>query len=417
MVLESPRLKGKAPEPAEAPAIVVSGLTKRFMIPHERRTTIFESILGIFRPSTYEKLVALDDVSFTVKRGEAVGIIGNNGSGKSTLLKLLAGILRPTGGNIVINGRVTPFLELGVGFQPELTARENIDIYSAIMGLPEKEIQRNIDGVLEFAGLTNFRDAKLKNLSSGMQVRLAFSTAIQVRPDILIVDEVLAVGDMAFQQKCLDVFTEYRKAGVTILFVSHDLSAIRQFCDRTLFLKNGRLVAIGETNEIIDTYVYDFDRAKAQSASLAEQSKKRWGNGDVEITRVMLVDKFDNENDRFNSRDSMRIRIFYRCKRRMDDIVFGIAIYTDNDVLCFGTNTDIAGVEPGSIEGEGIVEARIGEIPMISGKYMLSVTAHSKNHIPYDWHDKEYAFSVIPSGKEIGLFNVKCSWAVPWNKS
>lgn len=235
--------------------VKVEHLWKTFQIPHERRTTLFENLMGLMRPNQYETFTVLKDVSFEVNEGECVGIIGDNGSGKSTLLKIIANILRPTSGRVKVKGKITPFLELGVGFQPDLTAQENVEMYATIMGLPNKELRRITNDVLDFGGLQKFRDTKLKNLSSGMQVRLAFSTAIQTNPDVLLVDEVLAVGDMAFQQKCFGVFNRYRKEGVTILFVSHDLGAIKRFCDKTLLLQQGHQVALGETEQVIDYYV------------------------------------------------------------------------------------------------------------------------------------------------------------------
>ena len=422
-----------------SPAIIVDDVSKEFIIPHDRRTTLFENIKGIVNPNTYEKFTAIKDVSFTVNRGESVGIIGDNGSGKSTLLKIIANILRPSKGSVRVNGKITPFLELGVGFQPDLTAKENIEVYSSIMGLSDREISRNIDEVLEFAGLTNFRDVKLKSFSSGMQVRLAFSTAIQVKPDILLVDEVLAVGDMEFQQKCMDIFNEYKRSGVTILLVSHDLTTIRRFCDKTLLLKNGKLVSFDRTNEIVDRYVYGIDATQAHPATLFlsqtpsdgtvvadgnaepqpshdtfnEQQADRWGNGDVEITHVALIDKFNSESTRFNSNDPMTIRIYYHCKRRIQDVVFGISLYSESDIHCFGTNTATSGFDIPSIEGDGHLDIIIAELPIIAGKYMLTVAVHSKDHVPYDWHDKKYAFTVIPSGEAVGLFNIKCTWVLP----
>ena len=214
--------------------IEVEHLWKSFQIPHERRTTLFENIVGMIRPNHYETYTVLKDISFEVDEGECIGIIGDNGSGKSTLLKIIANILRPTKGNVRITGKMTPFLELGVGFQSDLTVQENVGVYAAIMGISKREIKNSIDEVIDFAGLTNFRDTKLKNLSSGMQVRLAFSTAIQTDPDVLLVDEVLAVGDKEFQQKCFETFSKYKREGVTILLVSHDLGAVRRFCDKTL---------------------------------------------------------------------------------------------------------------------------------------------------------------------------------------
>jgi len=219
--------------------VEVEHIWKTFQIPHEKRTTFFENLMGLMRPNNYETFSVLKDISFQVEAGECVGIIGDNGSGKSTMLKIIANILRASRGTVRVKGKMTPFLELGVGFHPDMTARENIGVYGTIMGLSRREINERIDDVIDFAGLHKFEDTKLKNLSSGMQVRLAFSTAIQTDPDNLLVDEVLAVGDMEFQQKCFDVFNRYRKEGVTILFVSHDLGAVRRFCDRTLLLGGG----------------------------------------------------------------------------------------------------------------------------------------------------------------------------------
>jgi lipopolysaccharide transport system ATP-binding protein len=413
---------------AGKPAIVVKNVTKEFIIPHERRTTLFENIKGLFQSSTYEKFTALKDVSFTVERGESVGIIGDNGSGKSTLLKIVSRILRPTSGSVEVNGRITPFLELGVGFQPDLTARENIEVYSTIMGLSDKEIARNIDSVLEFAGLTRFRDTKLKNFSSGMQVRLAFATAIQREPDILLVDEVLAVGDMDFQQKCLDTFAEYKKKGITMLFVSHDMGSVMRFCDKTVLLRSGELLACGKTGDIIDRYVYGIDKAEAlpeiadnpsqqDNAQLERPAgeqvpmkKDRWGNQKLIITDVGLLDKFGRPSDRFNTNDSMTIRMSYYAKELISDPVFGVSIHNENGLLYYGTNTDVQGLSLGKIDGEGILEIGIRSLSLLAGKYFLTVAAHTKDHIPYDWHDKKYTFTVTNTGRVSGIFDLKGEW-------
>jgi len=236
--------------------VKVEHLWKTFQIPHEQRTTLFENLVGLMKPRQYETYTVLKDVSFEVEEGECVGIIGDNGSGKSTLLKIIANILRPSRGTVKVEGKITPFLELGVGFQPDLTVKENIGVYGTIMGLSRKEIKDRTDDVIGFAGLRKFEDTKLKNLSSGMQVRLAFSTAIQTDPDVLLVDEVLAVGDMEFQQKCFQVFEKYRTEGVTIIFVSHDMNAVRKLCGKALLLGNGECIAFGDANNIIDRYIY-----------------------------------------------------------------------------------------------------------------------------------------------------------------
>jgi len=237
-------------------SITVSGVSKRFRIPHEKKTTLLENLLGFFHGGkyTYEEFWALNAVSFEVLPGEAFGVIGPNGGGKSTLLKLLAGVLYADSGSIRINGQIAPFLELGVGFQSELSAKENIFLYSAVMGLTRDQTRAHYEDILEFAELKRFENMKLRNFSSGMYLRLAFATAIHTDPDILLVDEVLAVGDAAFQEKCRRKIDQIRSAGKTILLVSHQLDTIQQLCRRCLLLSQGRLVAVDETEKVIQIY-------------------------------------------------------------------------------------------------------------------------------------------------------------------
>jgi len=229
-------------------------LDKVFRIPHEKRNTLFQALTGFFTPMPFETFHALKDISISIEDGEMLGIIGDNGSGKSTFLKILSRIIIPTSGSVLIKKRVTPFLELGVGFNTDFTAAENIKIYGIIMGLTPREIDDKADDILEFADLTRFRDTRLRNFSSGMQVRLAFSTAIQTNPEILLLDEVLAVGDMDFQKKCLQELERFKQEGVTIIFVSHDLDAVKKHCERTMLLNHGEQVMLGETNEVIEKY-------------------------------------------------------------------------------------------------------------------------------------------------------------------
>ena len=345
-------------------AVMVEHIWKTFQIPHEKRNTFFENMMGMVRPNHYETFSVLKDINFQVDAGECVGIIGDNGSGKSTLLKIIANILRATKGTVRVKGKMTPFLELGVGFNPDITARENIGVYGTIMGLSRREIDERIDDVIEFAGLYKFEDTKLKNLSSGMQVRLAFSTAIQTDPDVLLVDEVLAVGDMEFQQKCFDVFKRYRNEGVTILFVSHDQGAVRRFCDRTLLLGGGEQRAFGETEEILDKYVYGDKEASLERKEAAEKDTtplepKRWGDKKVSITDVKFLDKFGGESCIFSSFDPMTIRIFYSAPSMNRDPVFGIAQYSEQDQHLYGTNTELKNITIDQIEGEGYIDLEI----------------------------------------------------------
>lgn len=236
------------------PALRVAGACKAFDLPHERRETLKEHFLHPLRRTYTTRLEAVNDVTFDVAEGEFFGIVGPNGSGKSTLLKLLAGIYRATSGSVLLNGRVSPFVEIGVGFNPDLNARTNIRINGTLLGLPPRELRAKTDEILAFAELEDFRDQRLKNFSTGMQLRLAYSIAIQVPFDILLLDEVLAVGDTSFQQKCFMTFERFRAEGKTVVFVSHDLSSVEQFCDRALLMHRGSAVAIGDTVEVLDAY-------------------------------------------------------------------------------------------------------------------------------------------------------------------
>lgn len=238
-------------------AVVVEGVSKRFRIPHERKSTFYDHLFGLARGGrySYEVFSALEEVTFSVRRGETFGVIGPNGCGKSTLLKILAGVLRPDAGRVAIAGKVAPFLELGVGFHPELSAVENIRLYGAIMGLSRREVEGKREEILEFADLKRFENMKLKNFSSGMYVKLAFATAIEADPDVLLVDEVLSVGDEAFQKKCAGKIEEIRRAGKTIVYVSHALGSVRDLCDRCLFLQEGRIAALGEAEEVVEEYL------------------------------------------------------------------------------------------------------------------------------------------------------------------
>lgn len=389
--------------------IEVEHLWKSFQIPHERRTTLFENIVGMIRPNHYETYTVLKDISFEVDEGECIGIIGDNGSGKSTLLKIIANILRPTKGNVRITGKMTPFLELGVGFQSDLTVQENVGVYAAIMGISKREIKNSIDEVIDFAGLTNFRDTKLKNLSSGMQVRLAFSTAIQTDPDVLLVDEVLAVGDKEFQQKCFETFSKYKREGVTILLVSHDLGAVRRFCDKTLLLRNGEKEIFSDTNSVIDEYIYRPDEARDQPTG---KSDTRWGNKDIEITDVKFIDKNKKYNDNFISSDPLTVRIFYESHEKINSPVFGIIFYYQ-DTYCYGTTTEFKGCDTGLIYGRGYVDFIVEKLPLIEGKFEVTVAVASSDYkTQYDWHNRLYSFNVHNQMRDLGIFSVDGSWKV-----
>ncbi|MGC9603092.1 MAG: ABC transporter ATP-binding protein [Minisyncoccia bacterium] len=235
--------------------IKAKGIAKLYRIPHEKTTTLFELVLGYIKDQvTYENFYALKNVNFSIDKGEMVGLVGKNGSGKTTLLKILGGIVPPTEGEFQIEGTVAPLLSLSVGFHHELTAQENLYLYGAILGMPRKEIKDKLDRIFDFAGVGKFRDMKVKNFSSGMIARLAFATMVQTDPDVLLLDEIFAVGDKDFKPQCFSVFEDYKRRGKTIIFASHDLTAVAEHCERTLLLDKGELKAFGKTKDVLDQY-------------------------------------------------------------------------------------------------------------------------------------------------------------------
>lgn len=302
-------------------AIKVSGLSKSFKLPHEKNTSIKSFVTNPFRKRTFEKQEVLKDISFEVKKGEFFGIVGRNGSGKSTLLKLLAGIYSPDKGQIQIKGKLTPFIELGVGFNPELTGRENVFLNGALLGFNRKEMSAMYDEIVEFAELERFMDQKLKNYSSGMQVRLAFSIAIRANTDILVLDEVLAVGDAAFQKKCFDYFEELKKSGKTVVLVTHDMSSVERFCTRALLIDDGDLKLVGAPQEVARQYTLDNmntdDKANKKEKS-SNQNRKL--NHQIASLGIKLL-----SNKSLQQSDDLKFQVSYKLKDKIE-VDLGISI-------------------------------------------------------------------------------------------
>jgi ABC-2 type transport system ATP-binding protein len=311
-------------------AIKVENVSKTFKLPHEKNTSIKSSVINFYkRNRTFEKQQALNGVSFEVKKGEFFGIVGRNGSGKSTLLKLLAGIYSPDEGSVQINGKLTPFIELGVGFSPELTGRENVFLNGALLGFSRKEMQKMYDDIVSFAEIERFMDQKLKNYSSGMQVRLAFSIAIRVTSNILLIDEVLAVGDIAFQQKCYDYFDKLKEEKRTIVLVTHDMSAVKQFCDRALIITDGCIKSIGDPEEVSQMYEKD---NYARNNDVVEQKEEQ----KEENVSLITLDKLNNTKQNFEYGENIQLALSWP-KEQQAGIV-GIVIYKGTEVV-FATNT------------------------------------------------------------------------------
>lgn len=350
-------------------AVTVDGLSKKFRIHHERNQYLKTALLKGSR-SKYEDFWALRDVSFDVRKGEAFGIIGHNGSGKSTLLKCLTGILRPDEGNVVVNGTVAALLELGAGFHPELSGRENIFLNAAILGVPRKEIESKFDAIVDFAGLERFIDTPVKNYSSGMYVRLGFAVMINVDPDVLIFDEILAVGDAEFQAKCRDKIAEFRERNKTIILVTHAMSDVVSLCDRAAWIDHGNLRGLDHPNAIVDEYM-----GVSREGRKAEVTDgTRWGTGEAQITHVELLDLNREKVEFGRTGDPLVIRMYYEAHKALSNVIFGVAVFHhQTGVHLTGTNQRRAGSSIPVLEGAGFVEYIIDRLPLLEGTYDISV--------------------------------------------
>lgn len=357
---------------------------------------------GVFR--------ALDHADFTVKRGETLGIIGANGAGKSTLLSLVAGTLRPTTGTIRTNGTISSLLELGAGFHPDLTGRDNVYLYGAIMGLSRSRMRERFDAIVDFAGIGPFIDQPVRSYSSGMYVRLGFAVAVEVDPDILLVDEVLAVGDVDFQRKCLDRMRAFRDAGKTLLIISHDMHAIRSVADRILLLDHGQVKGIGSPDETIAGYQREALGAKADSGL-----RREWGSGEIRFTDVTLTGADGAPHPVFDAGATLRVNIGYHASQPVASPVFGFAIADSAGRIIHGANTQIARFATGDIpEGDGRITLELPSLDLASGAYLLSLAVHSADHISnYHRLDHAFPFTVANPVSFDGCVGMASHWSRP----
>ncbi len=350
---------------------------------------------------------ALRNLNFKIKQGSMVGIIGPNGAGKSSLLGLVAKTIAPTEGYVKTAGRIACMLELGAGFHPDLSGRENIFLNAAILGIPRKDAERKFDKIVEFAGLKDFIDMPVRHYSSGMYVRLAFSVAIEMEPDILLIDEVLAVGDVAFQMKCLDKIRAFKKAGKTILFVSHALETVEQFCDEVFLLHNGKMVMQGAPSETIFSYL------KQYQVRIGDLNVEEHGTKDVEFLSVRLLDEKGKETYVFESGRTMLVEIKYFAKKRIERPVFGFNIKTGNGFYLFGSNTQLDKIEIPYIDGEGKVYLEFKPLMLLQGRFFLSLSVHSFDHtIQYHRQEDLHPFMVKAASELPGVFNLPRNWSI-----
>jgi ABC-type polysaccharide/polyol phosphate transport system ATPase subunit len=362
---------------------------------------------------------ALRDITFEVGKGEIVSLIGPNGCGKSTLLQIVSGILEPTSGRVVTRGRLAALLELGAGFNPEFTGRENVFLNGEILGFSPPEIARMLPGIEEFAGIGDFIDRPVKEYSSGMYVRLAFATAIHVDPEILIVDEALAVGDAIFANRCIRKFEELKGKGVTILFVSHDLGLVKQLSHRAVFLLNGQIEAIGSPKEVIDRYIgmvlerQKSDREKSQRAT-SLRSSFRHGDGSSEVLDVQLLDEEGRSSLAFLSGQTMEIRIRTRYHRRTEQPMVGILIRTRIGTDVYGTNTRVEKFDTGIVEpGEEVEITFRFKCDLTPQQYTLTVATQNPDGSSHDWLDDVLAFDVVSERHAAGLVNFRAQ--IDWH--
>jgi lipopolysaccharide transport system ATP-binding protein len=402
------------------PVVEVSNLSKRFRIPLDKSTTLKYRVTHWRSTSRYRVLNALRDVSFDIPPGQFLGIAGPNGCGKSTLLKILCGIYKASQGRTVVNGEFSAFLELGVGFNPELTARENIFLGGALLGLTRAQLRDKVDDVLAFAELQDFAEQKLKNFSSGMQVRLAFTVAILARTDLLIMDEVLAVGDASFQEKCFDTFNTYKREGKTIVLVSHDLGALEEYCDRVLLFNHGVVIADGPAKEVTSAYhrlIAEHSMATAQerSATSVQRDPTRAGSRAVEIISVALRDKDGLTARSFDTGDPMTLEIQLLANQNVGDFVCGMSIRRADGLLVAGTNTLLDHVVVSSDRPGHLISIRyaIDSLPLLAGAYSVQVSAHDvADSVMYEFSDPAASFHVEDSGGHGGVLEMHGRWQV-----
>ncbi len=425
-----------------APAIELSNVSKvyrkygRKHFATLKSALLHRSILDELQPT--DTFTAVKDFSLTVPAGATVGLIGRNGSGKSTALKLVAGITKPTSGIVSVRGRISALIELGAGFHPEISGRENVFINGIMLGLTKREIQRRFDEIVEFAELTEFIDEPVKAYSSGMYMRLGFSVAIHVDPDVLLVDEVLAVGDEGFTHKCLDKFADFKRRGRTVLLVTHQLNLVERFCDEAVWIDHGQKRGEGDPKRIVDAYMADVateedrylaiadEKAQQESDASPDQSaalpaddptadmmratEGRWGSRQVEISSVVLADAAGQPSHVFQSGDPMRVTLGARAPEPVDDLVFGVAIFNAEGVCVYGTNTLIEEQPIGRIHGDATVTLEFGSLDLVEGTYKVDVAAHRADGAPYDYHRLLHTFRVKSRVKDVGIYRPQHRW-------
>lgn len=378
------------------PIVRVVDVSKQFNLHHDK--SLKERLVN--RRSNEEEFWALRRVSFELEESNTLGLIGANGSGKSTLLKLVAGILTPTNGYVERRGRMAALLELGAGFHPDLTGRENVYMNASILGLSRRQTDEYFDAIVDFSGIEQFIDNQVKFYSSGMYVRLAFAVAVHVDPELLLIDEVLAVGDEPFQRKCMKRIKEFQRDGRTIVLVTHAIDVVRQLCDRVIMLDKGEVVVDGKPQEAARAF-------RERYAAQVEAQDDVRGTGAVTIVEMRVTDGAGRDKQRFESGERLGFELVLEAPEPVDDPVVGVAIYNHVDNLVYGTNTALRAVPLGTVHGRRKVSFDFGPIPMVEGQYFLTVAVHSRDEtVQYHWLERQVSFKVFSLSVDTGVLHL-----------
>lgn len=379
-------------------------VSKRYILHHQRirgLREVFPYFLNRFAKKNSsqrthnEEFFALKEASFEIRKGEALGIVGPNGAGKTTILKLLAGITEPTKGRVFVEGKVAALIEIGAGFHGDLSGRENIYLYGSIMGLRKRDIEEKFDSIVAFSELESFIDTPVKHYSSGMYARLGFSVAAYVNPDIILVDEVLAVGDMNFQRKCHQKMEEIRRSDRVIVFVSHSLPAVESLCDRALWLDHGVLRALDNTKKVITAYINETNRRQLEQSTFSDNRSERKGSGEVRISSVRITGANGMERDSFSLGEDIVIRIYFSASERIFSPIFGVSIWSDEGLRVCTITTKAEDTSPEFVEGTGTMCCILSSPNFLPRLYFLRVSIYDANgRLPYDLWDKAGRFKI-----------------------
>lgn len=412
--------------------IDVKNITKKFKIYFDKGSQLKERLLFRKR-NRFEEREVLKGISFQVRKGEAVGLIGHNGCGKSTTLKLLTKIMYPDSGEIVMNGRVSSLIELGAGFHPDMSGRENIYTNASIFGLTKKEVDARFNDIVEFSELKEFIDNPVRTYSSGMYMRLAFSVAINVDADILLIDEILAVGDTNFQTKCFNRLRELKASGMTIIIVTHDLSTIEKFCDKAIWLNDGLIVREGRSDEVVDAYFGFMNRKKVETENKpvpeqpeeTEQSEKqeapessgeidysanRFGLRYAEIKKARMLNQDNSDSRIFRTGERLTIEIHYHVNKKLDEYVFGFGFYTLEGKCLYGNNTQLDRIKVSPTDMDSTVSVVIESLPLLAGKYTLNVAIVDTDGTPMDFYRSYCEFEIVSDDRSTGYFSIEHNW-------